>query len=437
MPLLIIAIGVLLLLLLISVWKVNGFISFILVSLFVGTAQGLPLTTSIKAIEKGMGATLGSLVLILGFGAMLGKIIADSGAAQQITSSLVKTFGIRRVQLALMLAGFIVGIPMFYSVGFVILVPLVFTVAASLNLPLLYVGLPMLASLSVTHGFLPPHPAPTAISGLFGADIGLTMLYGLIVGIPAILISGLGLSPFVAKINSKPLQEFVGNEPLSEEELPPAFISIITALLPVILIGAAAIAPFVFSEGNQALVILEALGSPAIAMLISVLFAVYFLGLRRGRKMEEIMESMSKAVASITMVLLIIAGAGGLKEILIESKAADYIGELLQSTSLSPLLLAWLTAALIRVAVGSATVAGLTAAGIMLPLVGQGTSPELLTLAIGAGSITFSHVNDGGFWLFKEYFNLSIKETLKSWTVMETSISIVGLVGILILNMFI
>ena len=295
----------------------------------------------------------------------------------------------------------------------------------------------MLASLSVTHGFLPPHPAPTAISGMFGADIGLTMLYGLIVGIPAILISGLGLSPFVSKIKSTPLQEFVGSQPLTEEELPPAFVSILTALLPVILIGAAAIAPFVFAENSQVLGILQALGSPAIAMLISVLFAVYFLGLRRGRKMEEIMSSMSKAVASITMVLLIIAGAGGLKEILIESEAADYIGDLLQSTSLSPLVLAWLTAALIRVAVGSATVAGLTAAGIMLPLVGQGTSPELLTLAIGAGSITFSHVNDGGFWLFKEYFNLSIKETLKSWTVMETSISIVGLVGILILNMFI
>lgn len=437
MPLFIIVVGVLMLLLLITVWKINGFLSFVIVSIFVGLAQGLSLETTVQAMQKGMGATLGSLVLILGFGAMLGKLVADSGAAQQITTTLVNLFGVKRVQLALMFAGFIVGIPMFYSVGFVILVPLVFTVAATLNLPLLYVGIPMLASLSVTHGFLPPHPAPTAIAELFKADLGLTILYGLIVGIPAILIAGLGLSPFVSKIESKPLATFTGSAPKTEEELPSATLSILSALLPVVLIGIAALAPLVLPEGSQILAVCKAIGIPAVAMLIAVLFALYFLAIRRGKKMEVVMQDLSAAVASITMVLLIIAGAGGLKEILVESKAADYIGTLLSQTSLSPLLLAWMTAALIRVALGSATVAGLTAAGIMLPLVEQGTSPELLTLAIGAGSITFSHVNDGGFWLFKEYFNLSVKETLRSWTVMETGISIIGIIGILLLDQWV
>lgn len=437
MPLLIIVAGVLLLLLLITILKLNGFLSFVIVSLFVGLAQGLSLATTVDAMQKGMGATLGSLVLILGFGAMLGKLVADSGAAQQITTSLVNLFGRNRVQLALMVAGFIVGIPMFYSVGFVILVPLVFTVAATLNLPLLYVGIPMLASLSVTHGFLPPHPAPTAIAGLFGADLGKTILYGLMVGIPAILIAGLGLSPFVSQIESKPLAAFTGSAPKEGQALPSAALSIFTALLPVLLIGIAALAPLVFPEQSPILRICTAIGIPAVAMLISVLFALYFLGLKTGKKMEVIMQDLSDAVASITMVLLIIAGAGGLKEILVESQAADYIGSLLSQSSLSPLLLAWITAAVIRVAVGSATVAGLTAAGIMLPLVQQGTSPELLTLAIGAGSITFSHVNDGGFWLFKEYFNLSVKQTLRSWTVMETGISIIGLLGILLLDQWV
>jgi len=437
MPLFIIVVGVLMLLLLITVWKINGFLSFVIVSIFVGLAQGLSLETTVQAMQKGMGATLGSLVLILGFGAMLGKIVADSGAAQQITTTLVNLFGIKRVQLALMFAGFIVGIPMFYSVGFVILVPLVFTVAATLNLPLLYVGIPMLASLSVTHGFLPPHPAPTAIAELFKADLGLTILYGLVVGIPAILIAGLGLSPFVSKIESKPLATFTGSAPKTTEELPSTTLSILSALLPVVLIGIAALAPLVLPEGSRVLSVCEAVGIPAVAMLIAVLFALYFLAIRRGKKMEVVMQDLSAAVASITMVLLIIAGAGGLKEILVESKAADYIGTLLSQTTLSPLLLAWMTAAMIRIALGSATVAGLTAAGIMLPLVEQGTSPELLTLAIGAGSITFSHVNDGGFWLFKEYFNLSVKETLRSWTVMETGISIIGIIGILLLDQWV
>ena len=381
---------------------------------------------------------IGFLVIILGLGAMLGKLVADSGAAQRITTKLVDKFGKKNIQWAVVLTGFIVGIPMFYSVGFVILVPLVFTIAAATGLPLLYVGLPMLASLSVTHGYLPPHPAPTAIAAIFNADIGKTLLYGIIVAIPAIIVAGPLLSRTLKGINATPLKEFINPVILKEEEMPSMANSIISALLPVILIAIAALAEFSLPDTFFLKKALIFIGNPAIAMLISVLVAIYTLGLGRGKKMKEVMDSVGSAITGITMVLLIIAGSGALKQVLIDSGVSEYIGAMLKESSISPLILAWLIATVIRVCVGSATVAGLTAAGIVLPLIqGTGVSPELMVLAIGSGSLMLSHVNDSGFWLFKEYFNLSVKDTLKSWTVMETTVGVMGLVGVLVINIFI
>lgn len=437
-PLLIVITAVALLLLLITVGKINAFISFTLVCIYVGLMMGLPLETIVEAIKKGMGDTLGLLVLILGFGSMLGKIVAYSGAAQKITQTLVSAFGIKKIHWALMLTGFIVGIPMFYSVGFVILIPIVFTVAASTGLPLLFVGLPMLASLSVTHGYLPPHPAPTAIAGMFGADIGLTIFYGFIVAIPAIIIAGPVLSPRFKKIKASPLKEFTGQTILDEDKLPSTVVSILTALMPVILIVLSVLLSGFPEENTLLFLIVKGIGDPVIAMLLSVLFAVYTLALQRGKKMKEVMDGLAQAISSIAMILLILAGAGGLKEVLVASGISDYLGSLLSQSGMSPLVLAWLIAAVIRVSVGSATVAGMTAAGIVLPLVSQsGVSPELMVLAIGSGSLMLSHVNDGGFWMFKEYFNISVKETLMTWTVMETTISVVGILVILLLNSFI
>ncbi len=437
MPLLIVISGIVLLFILIAVFKLNAFISFVIVCLLVGICQGMALDSVIQSIQTGIGNTLGFLVMILGLGAMLGKLVADSGAAQRITSKLVSKFGLKHVQWALVLAGFIVGIPMFYSVGFVILIPLVYTVAASTGLPLIYVGLPMLASLSVTHGFLPPHPAPTAIAVMFKADIGKTLLYGILIAIPAIVVAGPLFTRTIKKIKGTPLKEFYNPVLLSDEEMPGMGISVISALLPVILIAFATITSQFIDEGLLKNVI-DFIGNPVIAMLISVLVAIYTLGLARGRKMEELMNSIGSSVSSITMVLLIIAGAGALKQILTDSGVSEYIAEMLKDSSMSPLILAWLIATVIRVCVGSATVAGLTAAGIVLPLVaGTGVSPELMVLAIGSGSLMMSHVNDGGFWLFKEYFNLSVKETLSTWTVMETTVGVMGLIGVLILNTFI
>ncbi len=438
MPLIIVILGICLLLVLILVLKFNSFLAFVIVSLAVGLAEGMSIDNAVVSIENGIGSTMGFLVLILGFGSMLGKLVSESGAAQRITSRLVAAFGIKHIQLALMLTGFIVGISLFYDVGFFIMIPLVFTVAASTGLPLLYVGLPMLASLSVTHGYLPPHPAPTAIVTLFHADLGKTLLYGLFAAIPAILISGPLLSRVLSKIEAKPLQEFLNQKVMSDEEMPGFWVSFFSSLLPVLLITISTLAGFLLSPDNGIRKILGYIGNPAIAMLISVLFAIYTLGLARGRKMTDIMNSLAHSVTTITMIMLLIAGAGALKQVLVDSGVSKYIGELLSESTLSPLFLGWLIATILRFCVGSATVAGITTAGIVLPLVtGGSVNPELMVLSIGSGSLMFGHVNDGGFWMFKEYFNLSIKDTLKTWSVMETSIGLSGLAAVMIMSLFI
>ena len=438
MPLLIVSLGILLLFFLIVICRLNAFIAFIIVAIGIGIGQGMPLDALISSVEKGIGNTLGFLVMILGLGAMLGKLVAESGAAQQITNGLIRIFGVKNTKAAVMLSGFIVGVTMFYSVGFVILVPLVFTVASATGLSLIGVGLPMLAALSVTHGFLPPHPAPSALSVMFDADIGKTLLYGITLAIPAILISGPLLTRFLPKVEAKPLKEFMASKTFDVSELPSLTNSLLTALLPVLLIGFATIISSFLNVNSTLYDLVNFIGNPVIALLLTLLIGTYTLGVARGKSMDDIMKIYATAASGITMVLLIISGAGALKQILIDSGVSQYIGGLLQITSLSPLLIGWIIATLIRFSVGSATVAGLTTAGIVLPLV-QTTdvSPELMVLAIGSGSLMLSHVNDSGFWLFKEYFNLSVKETLSTWTVMETSIGISGLLGVLFLNQFI
>ena len=438
MPLLIVSLGILFLFFLIVICRLNAFIAFIIVAIGIGIGQGMPLGALVSSVEKGIGNTLGFLVMILGLGAMLGKLVAESGAAQQITNGLIRIFGVKNTKAAVMLTGFIVGVTMFYSVGFVVLVPLVFTVASATGLSLIGVGLPMLAALSVTHGFLPPHPAPSALSVMFDADIGKTLLYGIILAIPAILISGPLLTLFLPKVEAKPLKEFMASKTFNASELPSLTNSLLTALLPVLLIGFATIISSFLNVNSTLYDLVNFIGNPVIALLLTLLIGTYTLGVARGKSMDDIMKIYATAASGITMVLLIISGAGALKQILIDSGVSQYIGGLLQITSLSPLLIGWIIATLIRFSVGSATVAGLTTAGIVLPLV-QTTdvSPELMVLAIGSGSLMLSHVNDSGFWLFKEYFNLSVKETLSTWTVMETSIGISGLLGVLFLNQFI
>ncbi|MEC5319159.1 gluconate transporter [Brenneria populi subsp. brevivirga] len=436
MPLVIVAVGVAILLLLMIRFKLNGFISLILVALIVGIMQGMPVDKVIASIKTGVGGTLGSLALIMGFGAMLGKLLADCGGAQRIATTLIDKFGIKHIQWAIVLTGFTVGFALFYEVGFVLLLPLVFSVVASARIPLLYAGVPMAAALSVTHGFLPPHPGPTAIAAIFQADMGKTLLYGTLLAIPTVILAGPVYARFLKGID-KPVPEGLYNpKQFSDEEMPSFFVSVATALVPVILMALRAVAEMVLPKGHVILPYAEFFGDPVMATLIAVLIAIFTFGLNRGRSMDEVMGTIADSIKIIAMMLLILGGGGAFKQILVDGGVDKYIAALMAGSSISPILLAWLIAAALRIALGSATVAAITAGGIAAPLIAStGVSPELMVIAVGSGSVIFSHVNDPGFWLFKEYFNLTIMETIKSWSALETIISVCGLIGCLLLAM--
>jgi gluconate transporter len=426
--------SIVLLVLLISWGKVHPFIAFLLTSIFAGYVLGLPLDKIPGSIEKGLGSMLGSLVAIICLGAMFGKLIAQSGAAQKIAAVLMGMFGEKRITWALMLTGFIVGIPLFYNVGFVLLVPLIFSVVYYSKLPAVYLGVPLLASLSVTHGFLPPHPAPTAMVPMFNASMSTTLIYGMFVAVPAMIIAGPVFARFFRNSQSK-LPELFTPQDMPVDQLPGTFNCFATALLPVVMIAGSAALPGMAQEGTLLYSVLKFVSDPFIVMLIALLVATFTLGISRGMRIEPLMEHYSGAVKDIAVILLIIAGAGALKQIFVDTGVSDAISDALQGLSINPLLLGWIIATVIRVCLGSATVAGLTAAGIMAPVVASsGVDPNLMVLAIGAGSLMLSHVNDSGFWMFKEYFNLSLKETLMSWTLMEGIVGVVGIIGVLIMD---
>ena len=426
-----------LLVLLIAWAKVHPFLAFLLTSIAAGIVLGMPLEAIPASLEKGLGSTLGSLVGIICMGAMFGKLIAESGAAQKIASVLMNLFGPKRITWALMWTGFIVGIPLFYNVGFVLLVPLLFSVAYQSKLPAVYLGVAMLSSLSVTHGFLPPHPAPTAMLPIFNASMGTTLIYGFIVAVPTMIIAGPLFANFVRKIESRPLSTFT-TAMMDETQLPGGFNCFATALLPVVMIAATAAIPHLSLEAGPVQKALQFLGNPLIVMLIALLIATYSLGISRGIRMQTLLEQYSGAIKDISVILLIIAGAGALKQILVDSGVSEELSVMLKDLPLNPLLLGWSIAGLIRISLGSATVAGLTAAGIMAPVAAAThADPNLMVLAIGAGSLLASHVNDSGFWMFKEYFNLSLKETLLSWTLMETLVGVFGIISVLLLDRFV
>ena len=437
MALLTIFICIVLLVLLVSWAKLNPFIAFLLVSIIAGLMLGIPITKVTASVQKGMGDILGQLLIIICLGAMLGKLVAVSGAAQKIAEVLVNAVGEKHIQWALVTAGFIIGIPLFYGIGFVLMVPLIFSVVYKYKLPAVYIGLPMLASLSVTHGFLPPHPSPSALVVLFHANMATTFVYGLMIAVPAIILAGPVFAKFLKKIPSEPLATFRAEE-LPADKLPGAFNSFFTALLPVMLLMLTAFFPYMGIKNASLLKLMTFLGDPSIVMLIALIVATCTLGIKQGRSMGQLAVNFTDAIKDIALILLIIAGSGAFKEVLTASGVSNQIATQLQQFNLPPLLLGWVIAAIIRISLGSATVAGLTAAGIVASLVLQNhVNPNLMVLSIGAGSLAFSHVNDSGFWLYKEYFNLSIKDTIKSWSVMESLVSVIGLIGVLILNQFV
>lgn len=433
MDILIVLVTVALLIGLIVWLKLHPFLAFLLASLFAGIALGVTPAEIPGIIQAGIGGTLGGLVVIVCLGAMFGKLIATSGAAEKMAQVLIQAFGRRHMTWAMLITGFIVGIPLFYNVGFVLLVPLVFSVAYRSGLPAVYLGIPLLAALSVTHGFLPPSPSPTAMVPMFNAHIGTTLLLGLVVAIPTVIVAGPLFTHFLKHIDARPLATFIP-DPMPEDKLPGAANCFITALLPVVLIASSVVLPRLSSDPTIA-GYLSFASDPAVVMLLALMIATYTLGLRRGTTMTELMEHYGSAVKDIALIILIVAGAGALKEVFVASGVSDSIGGLLEEASLNPLILGWLIATAVRICLGSATVAGLTAAGIVAPLMVAGTvNPNLMILAIGAGSLMCSHVNDSGFWMYKEYFNLSLKQTVMSWTLMESIVGVVGLLGVLALD---
>ncbi|MDX2283297.1 MAG: gluconate:H+ symporter [Bacteroidia bacterium] len=425
-----------LLLILISVLRLSPFLAFMITAPAVGFAAGLAPQAVFSALETGIGKALGPVTAVLCIGAMLGKLIAGSGGAQRITEAMTRALGMQRLPWAMMITGFVVGIPLFYNVGFVILVPLLFTLQAATRQPLLPMGIPLLAALSVTHGYLPPHPAPVYIADVFQADLGLTLLYGFIVAVPAVLAGGPWFAQRLGRLQPRPDPALFQAEPLPSDQLPPLGASVLTALLPVVLIAMAALVQGMLPEGHLLRQAMSLLGNPAVALLISLLLGLLLLGIRRGRTLSSLMQEQGEAVKGISPVLIIIAGAGALKEMLDQAGVSQHLASLLDGSPLPPLVLGWAMAACIRVCIGSATIAGFTTAGILAPFVAaSGASPELMVLAIGAGSLFLSHVNDTGFWMFKEYFGLSVRDTLRSWSVMETLVSVVGLAGVLLLDL--
>lgn len=438
MSVIILLAGIVLLLLLITLVKLNAYLSLIVAALFVGLANGMETTALLTSLGNGIGSTLGALVLIIGFGVMLGGLLTETGAARQISAGLIGLFGARRVKIAVVLTAFSVGLALFYNAGFVVVIPLVFSLAAAVRQPLVYLSIAMASALSVTHGFLPPHPGPTAIAVLFGADIGKTLLYGLVVAIPAILVAGVLFPETLRKLKAAPPEGMFESDGKRPEKLPSFALSLLTALIPIILMAVHTIYELTTPGKTATGRVLKFIGDPGIALLIAVLAAIFLLGVARGQSIKNLMDKTSASLNAVAMIILVTAAGGAFKQVLIDSGTGTAISGYFRNVSLSPLLLGWLIATFIRIAVGSATVAGLTAAGIVQPLVGSmQVKPELMVLSIGAGSLMCSHVNDTGFWMFKEYLGLSIKDTFRSWTLMETIIGVVGLMGVLVLNLFV
>ncbi|MEW9103807.1 GntP family permease [Paenibacillus sp.] len=419
--------------------KWNPFVTLLISALMLGLLTGMKPQDVVQSITQGLGGTLGTIAIVIALGTMLGKMMAESGGAEQIATTLIDKFGESRVHWAMLLVGFIVGIPVFFEVGVILLIPIVFTVARKTNKSLLQIGIPILAGLSTVHGLVPPHPAPMIAIDAYQADLGHTILFSLLIGIPTAIIAGPIFGKFIGKrIQVQPpakLAEQFAQK--SDRPLPGFGITLFTILLPVILMLIGSVADIVDPQGVSSLsVFCKFIGHEIIALLIAVVFSFFSLGYTRGFKKEDLSRFTSECLAPTATIILIIGGGGAFKQVLINSGVGSAIAELATQANINVILFAWFVAALIRVATGSATVAMTTAAGIVAPVLAMnpGVHVELVVLATGAGSIVLSHVNDAGFWMVKEFFNMSVPETLKSWTVMETILSVVGLALILLLS---
>lgn len=417
--------------------RIHAFPALILTAILTGLCAGMEPAALLKSVQDGVGGTLGGLALVIGFGMLLGSLLAETGAIKVISQRLLLLFGEKRATWALVFTGSVIGLAMFYNAGFVILAPLAFSIARQTGQSLVPLAIAMAAPLSVTHCFLPPHPGATAVANVLGADLGKTLLLGITVGAPAILIAGLFFPSFLKKIPSSPPE---GIFPALQEEgkRAPSFVLCLSAaLLPVLLMAAATVSTLNLPEGHSLRTFLGFIGDAGMAMLLSVMAALWLLVARQGKKVGPALEQSAGTLGSIAGIMLILGAGGAFKEVLLDAGIGQQLADRLTRLPVSPLVLGWLIATVMRIAVGSATVAGMTAAGIAQPLLQGGVSPELMTLAIGAGSVMCSHVNDTGFWMFREWFGLSLRDTFRTWTLMETIVGVAGLAGVLVVDWFI
>jgi high-affinity gluconate transporter len=436
-----VVLGISLMLLLNLKFKVNSMVALLLAALLVGVLAGMDPLKLLKTIKAGFGDTLGELAIIVVFGAVIGKLMVDSGAAHQIAQTLLRRLGLNLVEAAVIIIGLIFGLAMFYEVAFIILAPLVVTIAVEAKIPFLKLAIPAVAAATTAHSLFPPQPGPVALISAYHADTGLVYIYGLLVAIPSVIGAGLILPRFLGKLE-RPVPPFLRAEgPADEHNLPAFGISVFVPLIPAILMISVTIANLWLVKGTPAHTVLNFLGSSQIAMFIAMLAAFYFFGSRRGHNMDWVRHAFEGAVKGIAMVVLIIGAGGALKQVIIDTGIGNTIGSLMSAGGVSPYLMAWLITVLIRLATGQGVVSAMTAAGIMGGALLNpathtltGVNPALLVLATAAGSNTLTHINDASFWLFKGYFDLSVKDTLKTWGLLELTNSVVGLGMVMLLS---
>jgi len=439
-------VAVVFLLFLVLKLKINAFIALLLTSMFVGIATGMPLKNILDSMQKGMGGTLGFVATVVGLGAIFGQMLESSGGAESMAHYLVKKFGEKRAPFAMVLTGFFVGIPVFLDVGFIILVPIVYALSRDTQKSLLYYGIPLLAGLAVTHSFIPPTPGPVAVADIINAELGYVILWGFILGLPTAIIAGPVFGRYISKkIQVFPPEYFESASPQPKKDLPSFGLIISIIAIPLFLILLATVSDVLVKKQliSSGLVpeILGFIGHPFTALTIATLISIYFLGIKKGFNKKEILDLSTKALGPAGIIILITGAGGVLKQILVDSGIGKMMAETISDSSLPPVLLAWILAAIVRVTQGSATVAMITAAGIMAPVLGvfnlTQTHLALIVIAIASGATLLSHVNDSGFWLVGKYFGMSEKQTLQSWTIMETIISVMGLILTLTVSYFV
>jgi GntP family gluconate:H+ symporter len=433
--------GIVTVVLLIARLRVHPFLALILGSATLGVTAGMPTSKIVEAFTAGVGSTLGGVGLLIALGAMIGALLADSGSADRLVDTVASRVSIKRLPWAIAGIAALVGIPLFFEVGLVLLVPILLLVSRRIEVPLMKIGIPALAGLSVLHGLVPPHPGPLVAVSALKADLGLTLAFGLIISIPTVVIAGPIFGSLVARLipgdaRTSPSE---GKRQPTPRQAPGVSTIVLTMLLPIVLMLLRAFGEIFLPVESDVRGALDVAGTPIVALLAGLVVAMFTLGLASGFDRRTLSDSLAGALPPIATILLVVGAGGGFKQTLIDAGVGTMISRAAETVAVSPLILGWLVAVAIRLATGSATVATITAAGIVAPLAAtmDHSGPALLALAIGSGSLFFSHVNDAGFWMVKEYFGLSVGETLKTWSVMETIISVVGLTGVMVLRVFV